>query len=85
MRFSTSHLLTHGSGALRQWSVEWRGRKGRVRCLRFSVGGYGNVRPPVGFWRWYPSLTVYHRTAYYLHWLSFSLAFLPNRWGSWAC
>jgi len=81
MRFHRSHLLTHGSGALRLWSIEWRGRKGRVRCIRLSIGGYGNIRPPAGLWRWYPSVTYYRRVALHLNWLQFGISFLPNRYG----
>ena len=57
-------LLSHGSGPLRQLAFESCGF-----LVRFSIGGYGNVRAPAGLWRRLPRL----RTRYgYLHlfWLN---------------
>jgi hypothetical protein len=77
VKVTYSSLLSHGSGALRQVAITWRWNA-RTKALRLSVGGYGNVPPPAGQWRLWPSVTRYPGTAYYLHWFNVSLSYLPN-------
>jgi hypothetical protein len=77
MIFKHYSLLNHGQGSLRQWSVGWRFR-GKLKCLRFSIGGYGNSKRPFGTWCLVPRVKVYTNQAYYLRWFSAGLCFLSD-------
>ena len=64
-------------GSFRQWSLKWR-TKTKIRCLRFSIGGYGSIPRPIGNWCLFPRARIYGRKRFYLHWFNASVFFSPN-------
>lgn len=82
MRFTRRTLEKHASGCLRQYTVSWVGRRGRLRSIRLSVGGYGNIPAPAGQWTILPRIRYYRAVLrVYLHWFNVSLSFSPNSYG----
>lgn len=64
----TDHMPTHGAGGIKDYCI----RLGKY-IIRFWSGGYGNIRPPLGCWRWYPSYTYYRKIALHLHWFKYGI------------
>lgn len=62
VRFTTGHLLSHGQGPLRQWSLKFRNHWE----LRLSWGGYGyNKIPGHGCFAALPKITIPYRSNIY--------------------
>ena len=72
MALYASHLLSHGSGPLRQWILDLPFGLG---LLRLSIGGYGNVPMPIGSWCLLPKTTRYPGI-YYVFWFNLGLSYV---------
>lgn len=72
MKFRYESLREHGAGPL--YSASIRFGKGNRLFIRLSKGGYGNIRPPAGLFRLYPTITYYKNHVLHVHFLSLSLS-----------
>lgn len=74
VKIFTDHFPEHGCGAIKSYNVQI----GKT-IIDFWKGGYGNIRPPMGFWHWHPTFRYYKGIAFHAFWFSCGIS-IKSSW-----